>query len=231
MSARTDSPYGDPRPLSARREVLCSTIAPPAMPFLSLKYGYRSCVLVVALAGLLVALLPPDFWVASVAAQSTSYASGDSAAMPTSDLEVAPFSDPQDCSFRTGIDATIVFPVDADISIHGAAPTPGDEITVYSSEGVCVGRVQWSGENVAMTVWGDDMMTPEADGLLEGDEMHFHIQRSESGSEHSPRNAVITVEFAGDEPYLATTPHFVPNGIYIVRSLTVRPVEHASVEE
>ena len=185
----------------------------------------------IGVAGLMCCFLQADLWVAPVVAQSTPYASGDSAAMPVSDLEAAPSLAHQDCSFRTGIDATIVFPIDATISIHGDALTPGDEIAVYSEEGECVGRVQWTGQSVALTVWGDDMMTPEADGLLEGDEMHFHIRHTESGSEHSPQNSVITVEFAEDEPYLATTPHFVPNGIYIVQSLTVRSLEHASAEE
>lgn len=205
---------------------------PPVMHVSRLNSRYRSCVvLLLAGAGLILCLLQTDVWVMPVAAQSTSYASGDTAAMPASEDESDLVSSSRDCAYRTGIDATVVFPADAKISIHGSAPTPGDEITVYSSEGVCVGRVQWSGESVALTVWGDDMMTTEADGLLEGDEMHFHIRRTESGSEHSPRNAVITVEFAGDEPYLTTSPHFVPNGIYIIQSLTVRPLEHAAAEE
>jgi hypothetical protein len=57
-----------------------------------------------------------------------------------------------------------------------------DEIAVFSSDGaICSGMILWDGSNTVITVWGDDSITTEVDGLRVGEEMVFKIwHRSES---------------------------------------------------
>jgi len=87
----------------------------------------------------------------------------------------------------------------------------------------------WTGASVELTVWGDDPMTDEVDGMTPGQKMHFRIRRSETPVDYTQEQA--SVSFADHEPYLTHTAAFVPNGIYILRSLTIGTLEHAEASE
>jgi len=138
-----------------------------------------------------------------------------------------PWSDA--CPSRTGSDATLIFPNTADVDAGGMPVQPGDQIAVFTPSGRCAGYVTWTGASVALTVWGDDPMTDEVDGMIPGQRMHFRIRRSETPVEYTQEQA--SVSFADHEPYLTHTVAFVPNGIYIVRSLTIGTLEHAEASE
>jgi len=63
-----------------------------------------------------------------------------------------------------------------DVSINGVGLELGDEIGVFTSSGLCVGAVVYSGSYpLGLTAWEDDSQTPEVDGYIVGDEMMFKI--------------------------------------------------------
>ena len=132
------------------------------------------------------------------------------------------------CAQRTGIQATMILPADADLSVQGRPLIPGDQVAVFSDDGVCAGFITWTGDNVALTIWGDDYLTSEIEGLLGGDPMHIRIRTAASGTEYSLRNSRVTLTFRDDADHLTSTPTFAPDGIYVVETLSIDSVEHAN---
>ena len=64
--------------------------------------------------------------------------------------------------------------------INGVDLEPGDEIGVFTPNGLCAGAVHWKGESTGLAVWKDDSQTTEVDGFLDGQPMKFRIwDRSE----------------------------------------------------
>lgn len=134
------------------------------------------------------------------------------------------------CTERTGIQATMILPADADLSVQGRPLVPGDQVAVFSENGVCAGFITWTGDNAALTIWGDDYLSAEIDGLLGGDPMHVRV-RTAGGTEHSARNSRVTLTFRDDADHLTSAPTFTPNGIYVVKTLSIDSVEHANGAE
>jgi hypothetical protein len=122
----------------------------------------------------------------------------------------------------------MILPADANLTVQGRPLMPGDQVAVFSDGGVCAGFIVWTGENAALTIWGDNYMTAETDGLLGGDPMHIRIRTAASGIEHSARNSRVTVTFRDDADHYTATPTFSPGGIYVVDTLSIDSVEHAN---
>ena len=61
----------------------------------------------------------------------------------------------------------------------------GDIIAAFNSEGICVGMTQYNGanENLALVVYGDDFTTEVADGMIEGELMHFVVYKPSTEKE------------------------------------------------
>jgi hypothetical protein len=86
---------------------------------------------------------------------------------------------------NTGDNATIVVPEAANPQYSDGSPLGmGDEIGVFTSAGLCCGAVVWNGENIAITVWGDDSQTPQTDGFTAGDGYHFRVWKMSTNTEY-----------------------------------------------
>ena len=59
----------------------------------------------------------------------------------------------------------------------------GDEIAAYDEEGRLIGSTVYEGNNLALTVWGDDMTTHEKDGLIESERIIFRLWNSTTSTE------------------------------------------------
>jgi pimeloyl-ACP methyl ester carboxylesterase len=109
----------------------------------------------------------------------------------------------------TGNNATIGIPTSANPNIDGLPISSGDEIGVFTSSGLCVGAMVWSGENNAITVWGDNDQTPSVDGIQNGEQLYFRVWQQSSG-----------LEYAGSEVNYSTgNGVYTSDGIYILSSL------------
>lgn len=131
------------------------------------------------------------------------------------------------CPQRTGIQATVIIPTSATLSVHGWELMDGDQIAVFSEEDVCAGYLTWKNENAALTLWGDNYLTPQPDGFLDGDSMHVRVRRAVDGKEYSQKNSNITIRMRSDADHLTPDPVFTPGGIYVVDTLLVEGIQSA----
>ncbi|MBN2028873.1 T9SS type A sorting domain-containing protein [bacterium] len=85
----------------------------------------------------------------------------------------------------TSENATVVITTDIDPHYSDGLPLEsGDEIGIFSSEGLCCGAIIWECANTAITIWGDDSQTPIVDGFLPGDTLHFRVWHKNSDIEY-----------------------------------------------
>ena len=82
---------------------------------------------------------------------------------------------------NTGSNMTIGFPQYA----WNSTLSIGDEIAAYDEDGRLIGSTVYEGNNLALTVWGDDITTDEKDGLLEGERVIFRLWSSTTSTEQS----------------------------------------------
>ena len=111
---------------------------------------------------------------------------------------------------NTGEYATVGILTDNEIIINGEPITPGDEIGVFTPDGLCVGGMVWCGQkNRAVTVWGNNPLTEEVDGMRQNEKMHYRVWQRET-------DTVVEVNRVnykqGDELYRSF-------GIYVLGSL------------
>lgn len=125
----------------------------------------------------------------------------------------------QDCAFNTGESATLVIEASIEPTFFDQPLQPGDEVAVFTPEGLCAGVVAWIDENtnVALTIWGDDPITPETDGFREGDELTLRLWSIDYQTEAGPPPVSVEVVYddCGERPPLC-----VATGTYESESLS-----------
>lgn len=116
---------------------------------------------------------------------------------------------PWNTPVETGSSHTIAFPADVISSIEA-----GDYIAAFNTGGLCTGMVQCSStaENLALTVYGEDMLTPENDGMAEGEHIYFKVFKTNQGESMD-----VYVDFDGS--YALSDGTFADNGLSVVSSL------------
>jgi len=82
----------------------------------------------------------------------------------------------------------------------------GDFVGSFTENGICTGCVRLEDTPVALTIFGDDLLTQEKDGMFENEEIHFKVLYPETGEE-----VVITTQF--DENLPDYSGQFKTNGI------------------
>ncbi|MCK4223612.1 MAG: T9SS type A sorting domain-containing protein [candidate division Zixibacteria bacterium] len=60
-------------------------------------------------------------------------------------------------------------------SIQGFEIGSGDEIGVFTAQGLCVGAAGWQGERMGLAAWQDDPQTEEIDGYRPGENIVFKL--------------------------------------------------------
>ena len=114
---------------------------------------------------------------------------------------------------NTGNNATVSVPIVSNPSIGDVPLRAGDEIGVFTPGGLCVGAVVWDGVgNKAITVWGDDPMTPELDGLQAGQLMLYRVWVQSTNAEYA--DVLVSYSMGAPGSYRI-------NGTYILSALTV----------
>lgn len=77
---------------------------------------------------------------------------------------------------NTGNNAVILISSNIPPAITGRDIETGDEIGIFTPGGICAGAGKWNGENLAITVWGDNLYKDGINGFLEGEEYIFKIR-------------------------------------------------------
>ena len=68
------------------------------------------------------------------------------------------------------------------LSAWEAAPANGDELGVYAESGILIGSGVFKGNNMAITLWGNDELSDKQDGLMNGETFAIRFW---NGEEHS----------------------------------------------
>ncbi len=84
----------------------------------------------------------------------------------------------------TGNNASISVPAAINPSIDGQTLATGDEIGVFTPDGLCVGAIVWTGENNIITVWGNNPYNDVVDGIQPGEEIHYRVWRQSTDTEY-----------------------------------------------
>ena len=81
-----------------------------------------------------------------------------------------------DCPFPTDNNMTLGIPED----VLNSFLTPGIEVGIFAPNGQLVGSGVYTGENMAVSLWGDDELSPETDGLIVGADFNIRIWDGQS---------------------------------------------------
>ncbi len=68
------------------------------------------------------------------------------------------------------------------LSLNVAEAQDGDEVGVFTANGQIVGSAVYSNNNVGITIWGDDFLTPEKDGANENEALTIKLYRKNTNS-------------------------------------------------
>jgi hypothetical protein len=124
-----------------------------------------------------------------------------------------------ECAFKTGRSANLIIPAAIEPTIRGRALAPDSEIAVFTPEGTCAGRVVWTGSNVAMTIWGNDILTNQKDGMDTGDPLQFVVWDAETQTVLT--SPAVKVSLDGSRTYYRTDETFVDGAIFSLATFTV----------
>ena len=90
------------------------------------------------------------------------------------------------------------------------SPQIGDELAVFDQSGLLVGSQIFEGDNMAITIWGNDDQTTEKDGMYNAESFHLKLW---SNSLNKEFDLYIESFVEGDQIYIS-------NGISIVNNIT-----------
>ena len=119
-----------------------------------------------------------------------AYTSGSGRLGYTESIRTIHYDAPQ----NTGSNMTIGLP----LTSWEVMPAIGDEVAAYDESGRLIGSTSFTGENIALTVWGDDLTTTAKDGLAIGEKVTFKLWNSDMNTEST---LVVTKWDAGSDAY------------------------------
>lgn len=126
------------------------------------------------------------------------------------------------CAQNTGSRALAVITADSAPVLDGSPLSHNSEIAVFSQDGSCTGVVVWTGVNTAITIWGDDLITPAKDGLQSGDSLIYRIWNASEQVVVDGSSGQVDLVLDASEPYFRTENSFEDGAIYRVSSLVAQ---------
>jgi hypothetical protein len=130
------------------------------------------------------------------------------------------------CAFNTGRSANLIIPMSAEPKINGKAMSKGTEIAVFSADGVCAGVVTWKEKNVAMTIWGDDILTSQKDGIGPDEQLHFYLWDASQNKLFAGPD-LVNIDLDTSKPYYHAEHTYREGAIIRLTSLSV-DIRHAA---
>ncbi|MDX1741615.1 MAG: hypothetical protein R3178_09990, partial [Rhodothermales bacterium] len=124
------------------------------------------------------------------------------------------------CASNTGNNASLFVSTAINPSINGRFLRNGDEIAVFTPDGLCAGVKVWDGTNTAVTVWGDDSITPAKDGMASGDSLILHVWDAATDVDFFPLNADIDVVYDTQSPF-RSAPTYQSDALYNLTRLLI----------
>lgn len=82
---------------------------------------------------------------------------------------------------NTGNSASIKVPVSSTNQLFQV----GDEIGIFTPQGLCIGNGKWENKDLVITVWGDNDQTTIVDGIKAGEQFSYRIWKRAAGLEQN----------------------------------------------
>ncbi len=124
---------------------------------------------------------------------------------------------------NTGNNATIGLPTSANPSINSTGLSNGDEIGVFTPNGLCIGAAVWQGSFTAITVWGDDPQTAQVDGAQDGQTYIYRVWDVSAQCEYD----IVSVSYqtaSGNPQATHDDGKYHTNSIQLLSGFTATPV-------
>ncbi len=124
------------------------------------------------------------------------------------------------CSTRTGSNATIVIPIST-ANINGADIEAGDEMAVFTPDGLCAGYTVWDNDHAVLVAWEDSPLTTVTDGFAEGQALTYAIWDASANVEYGRDFGGVYVTY---NVIVAESEAFQSDAIYVVSEMTATSV-------
>lgn len=120
-----------------------------------------------------------------------------------------------DCISASWSGAVVIVPARPALRTAAGPPEPGDRIAALAPDGSCVGSSTWTGGGTTLSVWADDPMTDQADGLRAGDPLSLVVIDPSETKLPSGPNATVTFEaqFAPEGGFEVDALYIVASGV------------------
>ncbi|NNE33812.1 MAG: T9SS type A sorting domain-containing protein [Rhodothermales bacterium] len=123
-----------------------------------------------------------------------------------------------DCISNTGNDATIIIDAAGNHVLGTGTFQAGDEIGIFTEDGLCVGADSWTGQNIAITVWGDDPLQPDKVGLLGDESFMIRVWDKSEDQLYGTSYGTVTFQMASDAPFRGST-IYAKNALYMTSQI------------
>jgi hypothetical protein len=120
---------------------------------------------------------------------------------------------------NTGSNATVILPETLLPIIDGTPLLPGDEIGVFTEDGLCVGAIVWEDTSQAITIWGNNDQTIEKDGMDFNDSLYYRIWLHIPDIEY--KNIIVTYD--DSRPIYRTDGRYRTDAFYVIGSIETFP--------
>ncbi len=120
---------------------------------------------------------------------------------------------------NTGSSSSVILLTTVPVAINGAPLATDDEIGVFTPGGLCAGTGVWTGQNLTITIWGDDAEASGSQGFQDGEAYSFRIWDVSALAEYT-----ATATFADGDG------KFHVNDVRVLKGLTVGTVSQATIQ-
>ncbi|MFW5973553.1 MAG: hypothetical protein ACOCTG_06135, partial [Bacteroidota bacterium] len=124
------------------------------------------------------------------------------------------------CTSQTGNGAVLLLPGEVETNIGGIALEAGDEMGAFTPDGLCAGRITWEGRSGSMTIWGNNVMTPDKDGFDPGETLHFRIWQASTDAEFGVSGSKVSVTYDESQPYFSNSGTYSDGAIVVISSIS-----------
>ncbi|MCF8370357.1 MAG: hypothetical protein K9H64_01965 [Bacteroidales bacterium] len=134
---------------------------------------------------------------------------------------------PQWDFINTGDLHIILITFNTPVTIDSIPIAIGDYVGVfYDSLGtlVCAGYEEWTGQNIAVTIWGDDVLTSSPDGFILGEPFKWKIWRASNNTVFSATATYMS------QPSFPNSGTYTSNGISSIASLEAFTIEYQYID-
>lgn len=117
----------------------------------------------------------------------------------------------------TGENHTVIVQATTPVMIDGMPVAPGDYLGVYYLDGATeryAGKAAWNGQNISLTVYGDDNGTPQKDGYSPGESFKWRLWKASTEETYE-----ATATYQPVDAIISDTDQFVNNGLSSLASL------------